>query len=158
MARAYLGLGSNLGDRDGHLGFALARLSRVGTVLARAPVIETDPVDCPAGGMFLNTCVCLETALEPSELLLAATQIERQRGRSRTTRNEPRVLDIDILLYDDLVLCEQALQIPHPRMHERGFVLEPLAEIAPNFVHPSFNVTVRRLLSGLKSAAGEQEA
>ena len=158
MARAYLGLGSNLGDRDGHLGFALARLSRVGTVLARAPVIETDPVDCPAGGMFLNTCVCLETTLEPSELLSAATQIEQQRGRSRTTRNEPRVLDIDILLYDDLVLSEQALQIPHPRMHERGFVLEPLAEIAPNLVHPSFNVTVRGLLAGLKSAAGSQRA
>ena len=157
MARAYLGLGSNLGDRDGHLGFALVRLSRIGTVLARAPVIETDPVDCPAGDMFLNTCVCLETALAPSELLSAATQIERQRGRSRTTRNEPRVLDIDILLYDDLVLCEQALQIPHPRMHERGFVLEPLAEIAPNLVHPSFNVTVRRLLAGLKTAAGKQD-
>lgn len=158
MARAYLGLGSNLGDRDGHLGFALARLSRVGTVLARAPVIETDPVDCPSGGMFLNTCVCLETTLEPPELLSAATQIEQQRGRSRTTRNEPRVLDIDILLYDDLVLSEQALQIPHPRMHERGFVLEPLAEIAPNLVHPSFNVTVRGLLAGLKSAAGSQRA
>lgn len=158
MARAYLGLGSNLGDRGGHLGFALARLREVGIVLARAPVIETDPVDCPAGGMFLNTCVCLETALGPPELLSAATQIERQRGRSRTTRNEPRVLDIDILLYDDLVLCEQALQIPHPRMHERGFVLEPLAEIAPNLVHPSFNVTVRDLLAGLKSAAGKQEA
>lgn len=158
MARAYLGLGSNLGDRDRHLGFALARLGEVGIVLARAPVIETEPVDCPAGGMFLNTCVCLETALEPSELLSAATQIERQRGRSRTTRNEPRQLDIDILLYDDLVLCEKALQIPHPRMHERGFVLEPLAEIAPNLVHPSFNVTVRNLLAGLNSPAGRQEA
>jgi len=158
VARAYLGLGSNLGDRNGHLGFALARLSQVGTVVARAPVIETDPVDCPGGGMFLNTCVCLETALEPPELLSAATQIERQRGRSRTTRNEPRVLDIDILLYDDLVLCEQALQIPHPRMHERAFVLEPLAEIAPNVVHPSFNATVRRLLVGLTSAASKQEA
>lgn len=158
MARAYLGLGSNLGDRGGHLRFALVRLSRVGTVLARAPVIETDPVDCPSGGMFLNTCVCLETALEPWELLSAATQIERQSGRSRTTRNEPRVLDIDILLYDNLVLREQALQIPHPRMHERGFVLEPLAEIAPNLVHPSFKVTVRGLLAGLKSATGQQEA
>ena len=158
MARAYLGLGSNLGDRNGHLGFALAGLSRVGTVLARAPVIETDPVDCPGGGMFLNTCVCLETALEPSELLSALTRIERQRGRSRTTRNEPRALDIDILLYGDLVLCEQALQVPHPRMHERAFVLEPLAEIAPTLVHPSFNVTVRRLLAQLKSAAGKREA
>ena len=158
MARAYLGLGSNLGDRNGHLRFALARLSRIGTVRARAPVIEADPVDCPTGGMFLNTCVCLETALEPLELLSVAAQIEQQRGRIRTKRNEPRVLDIDILLYDDLVLCEQDLQIPHPRMHERGFVLEPLAEIAPNLVHPSFNLTVRNLLAGLKSAAAKQEA
>lgn len=153
MARAYLGLGSNLGDRQGHLRFALAGLSRVGTVLARASLIETEPVDCPGGGMFLNTCVCLESALEPSKLLSAAMRIEQRRGRSRTTRNEPRVLDIDILLYGDLVLCERGLQIPHPRLHERGFVLEPLAEIAPNLVHPSFHVSVRRMLERLDSAA-----
>ena len=158
MARAYLGLGSNLGDRGGHLGFALACLSRIGTVLARGPVIETDPVDCPGGGKFLNTCICLETALVPSELLAAAAQIERQRGRGRTRRNEPRVLDIDILLYGDLVLSGQALQIPHPRLHERGFVLEPLAEIAPNLVHPSLNLTVRGLLAALKGAASRPQA
>lgn len=155
MARAYLGLGSNVGDREGHLRFALAGLSRVGAVLARASLVETEPVDCP-GGMFLNTCVCLESALEPSKLLTAAMRLEQRRGRNRTTRNEPRVLDIDILLYGDLVLCEKGLQIPHPRMHERGFVLKPLAEIAPNLVHPSLNVTVRRLLAGLKDAAGKQ--
>ena len=157
MARAYLGLGSNVGDREGHLRFALAGLSRVGTVLARASLIETEPVDCP-GGMFLNTCVCLESALEPSQLLLAAMRLEQRRGRKRTTRNEPRVLDIDILLYDDLVLREEALRIPHPRMYQRGFVLEPLAEIAPDLVHPSLNVTIRRLLARLKGAAGNQGA
>ena len=157
MARAYLGLGSNIGDREGHLRFALAGLSRVGTVLARASLIETEPVDCP-GGMFLNTCVCLESALEPSQLLLAAMRLEQRRGRKRTTCNEPRVLDIDILLYDDLVLREEALRIPHPRMYQRGFVLEPLAEIAPDLVHPSLNVTIRRLLARLKGAAGNQGA
>ena len=157
MARAYLGLGSNIGDRERHLRFALAGLSRVGTVLARAPVIETEPVDCP-GGMFLNTCVCLESALEPPELLLAAMRLEQRRGRKRTTRNEPRALDVDILLYGDLVLCEKGLQIPHPRMHQRGFVLEPLAEIAPDLVHPSLNVTIRALLARLKGAAGNQGA
>lgn len=152
MARAYLGLGSNVGDREGHLRFALAGLSRVGAVLARASLVETEPVDCP-GGMFLNTCVCLESALEPSKLLSAAMRLEQRRGRNRTTCNEPRVLDIDILLYGDLVLWEKGLQIPHPRMHERGFVLEPLAEIAPNLVHPSLNVTVRRLLAELNGEA-----
>jgi 2-amino-4-hydroxy-6-hydroxymethyldihydropteridine diphosphokinase len=157
VARAYLGLGSNVGDREGHLRFALAGLSRVGAVLARASLVETEPVDCP-GGMFLNTCVCLESALEPSKLLMAAMRLEQRRGRNRTTSNEPRALDIDVLLYGDLVLCERGLQIPHPRMHERGFVLEPLAEIAPNLVHPSFNVTIRRLLAGLNSAAGKQDA
>lgn len=157
MARAYLGLGSNIGDREGHLRFALAGLSRVGTVLARASLIETEPVDCP-GGMFLNTCVCLESALEPPDLLLAAMRLEQRRGRKRTTRNEPRALDVDILLYGDLVLCEKGLQIPHPRMHQRGFVLEPLAEIAPDLVHPSLNVTIRRLLARLKGAAGNQGA
>ena len=159
MARAYLGLGSNIGDREGHLRFALAGLSRVGTLLARASLIETEPVDCPGGGMFLNTCVCLESALEPSKLLSEAMRIEQQRGRNRTTRNAPRVLDIDILLYGDLVLCERGLQIPHPRLHERRFVLEPLAEIAPNLVHPSFDVSVRSLLEGLDTAAdGERRS
>ena len=156
MARSYLGLGSNIGDREGHLRFALAGLSRVGTVLARASLIETEPVDCAGGGMFLNTCVCFESALEPPELLSAAMRIEQQRGRNRTARNEPRVLDIDILLYGDLVLCEPGLQIPHPRLHERGFVLEPLAEIAPNLVHPSFQVSIRRLLEGLDTPADSQ--
>ena len=153
MARAYLGLGSNIGDREGHLRFALSGLSRVGTVLARAPLIETDPVDCPTGGPFLNTCVCLESALEPSKLLSESMRIEQQRGRNRTTRNEPRVLDIDLLLYGDIVLCHNGLVIPHPRMHERQFVLEPLAEIAPNLVHPSLQINVRALLEGLECAA-----
>ena len=154
MARAYLGLGSNLGDREGHLQYALIGLSRIGTVLARAPLIETDPVDCPGGGVFLNTCICLESSLEPSLLLSAAMRIERQRGRNRTKRNEPRVLDIDILLYGDLVLRESDLVIPHPRMHERGFVLEPLFEIAPDLLHPSLNVSVRRLFEIHGSTAG----
>ncbi|MCY4189332.1 MAG: 2-amino-4-hydroxy-6-hydroxymethyldihydropteridine diphosphokinase [Bryobacterales bacterium] len=152
MARAYLGLGSNIGDREEHLRFALAELSRVGTVLARASLVETDPVDCPAGGKFLNTCVCLDTALAPLRLLAAAMHIEQQRGRKRITRNEPRVLDIDILLYGELVLSEQDLEIPHPRLQERGFVLNPLAEIAPNLMHPCAKVSVRTLLAGLKIA------
>ena len=153
MARAYLGLGSNVGGREGHLQFALAELGRVGAVLARAPLIETDPVDCPGGGMFLNTCICLDSSLEPLLLLSAAMRIERQRGRNRTVRNEPRVLDIDILLYGDLVLRESDLVIPHPRMHERRFVLEPLVEIAPDLVHPSLNVSVRGLFERLTSTA-----
>ena len=150
MARAYLGLGSNLGDRLGHLEFGLRELARCGSVLARSPVIETEPVDCPGGGAFLNACVCLDTALDPNALLATALRVESARGRWRRFRNEPRVLDIDLLMVDDIVICEPGLTLPHPRMHDRRFVLEPLAAVAPGVVHPLLGLEVRELLDRLK--------
>ena len=153
MARVYLGLGSNVGRRREHLEFALRELARHGTVLARSPLIETEPVDCPAGGRFLNACVCLETALDAKGLLALAMGIESARGRKRRIRNEPRPLDIDLLLMGDQSFDTKALAVPHPRMHERQFVLEPLAAIAPQLVHPTLSVSVTGLLERLVSPA-----
>lgn len=154
MARAYLGLGSNLGNRLDHIQFGLRELARCGSVLARSPVIETAPVDCPGGGAFLNACVCLDTALEPSALLATALRIENARGRRRRSRNEPRVLDIDLLMVDDVVISEPGLTVPHPRMHDRRFVLEPLAAVAPAVVHPLLGLEIRELLGRLHEGAG----
>lgn len=146
MPRAYLGLGSNLGDRRAHIEYALRKLARHGTVVSRSPLIETEPVDCPAGGKFLNACVCLDTGLSPRALLAAVLRIERRRGRRRGMRNEPRKLDIDLLLVDDIVMTEADLTLPHPRMHMRRFVLEPLAVIAPGLVHPALETPLSELL------------
>lgn len=150
MRRAYFGLGSNLGDRRAHLLHALRELARLGTLLARSPLVETEPVACPGGGLFLNACTCLETALGPRDLLAAALRIERAMGRRRGSRNGPRTLDIDLLLLGDLVLAEPGLALPHPRMHQRAFVLGPLAAIAPDTVHPGLSQPVRVLLGQLQ--------
>ena len=130
-ARAYLGLGSNLGDRAAHLEDAISRLNELGRVVARSHMLETAPWGYADQPDFQNMVVALETALTPRELLAAVKRIERQMGRTPTFRNGPRVVDIDILLYDDRRVNEPGLVIPHPRMGERAFVLEPLAEIAP---------------------------
>ena len=151
MSRAYLGLGSNLGDRAGHLAFGIRELARHGLLVARSPLVETEPVDCPRGGRFLNACVCLEPACSASALLAAALRIERARGRRRQRRNDPRVLDIDLLMVDDIVLARPGLRLPHPRMHQRAFVLEPLAAIAPLAVHPVLNRSVQDLRRRLPS-------
>ena len=154
MARAYLGLGSNLGHRREHLGYAMRALARHGTVTARSPLVKTEPVDCPSGESFLNACICLETDLDPAALMDIALRIERRRGRQRGIRNAPRTLDIDLLLIDDLRIAEPGLVIPHPRMCERRFVLEPLAAIAPQVLHPGRKLTIRQLLRRLPDGAG----
>ena len=149
MPRTYLGLGSNLGDRLGHLGYGFRELAKLGALEARSAILETAPEDCPGGKMFLNACVCLQTKLEPTELLNAALRIERARGRRRNGRNEPRVLDIDLLFVEGRVIREPSLTVPHPRLHTRRFVLEPLAGIAPRVVHPVLGMTVEGLAAGL---------
>ena len=154
MARAYLGLGSNVGNRREHLEFGLRELARYGSVIARSPLLETEPVASPGGGPFLNACVCLETVLDPRELLAAVLGIESARGRRRRLRNEPRVLDIDLLLVDDIVIREPGLTLPHPRMHNRRFVLDPLASVAPEVVHPLLRLNVRELRGRLHEVTG----
>ena len=126
--RAYLGLGSNLGDRGEHLRRAVAALP---DVVAVSPVYETDPVGGPAGQpAFLNLVVALETDLSPRQLLDVARGLEQAAGRVRTEKDGPRTLDVDVLLVGDLTVHEPDLVVPHPRMWQRRFVLAPLADLA----------------------------
>ena len=130
--RAFLGLGSNLGDRRRHLAEAVAALP---DVVAVSPVYETEPVGGPEGqGPYLNLVVQLETERSPHELLALAQRLEAAAGRVRTVRHGPRTLDVDVLLVGDLAVDDESLTVPHPRMHERAFVLAPLADLAPELV------------------------
>jgi 2-amino-4-hydroxy-6-hydroxymethyldihydropteridine diphosphokinase len=138
MARAYLGLGSNLGDRLAHLQFGLDGLAaRAGSVVAISPVYETQPVGGPAQPDYLNAVVAVETELSPRELLGVAKALEAGAGREPPApgnRWGPRPLDIDVLIVGDQRVDEPDLVVPHPRIHQRAFVLAPLADIAPEMV------------------------
>ena len=136
MAHAYLGLGTNLGDREANLRAAIGGLSRFGTITSISSVYRTEPVGYRAQPEFWNLVVELRTELAPEALLRAVQGIEDAQGRVRPFPNAPRVIDIDVLLYDDLVTEAPELTVPHPRMLERGFVLRPLVEIAPELEHP----------------------
>jgi 2-amino-4-hydroxy-6-hydroxymethyldihydropteridine diphosphokinase len=136
--RAFIGLGSNLGDRRAHLSRAVAGLRRQGDVVAVSPLYETEPVGGPPGqGPYLNLVVELLTADGPRGLLDRCRQLEQEAGRVRTVRHGPRTLDADVLLVGDEVVDEDDLQVPHPRLWERRFVLVPLADLAPDLVSPS---------------------
>lgn len=152
MSRAFLGLGSNVGNRQFELDRAVQRLaSHPGVSVKRvAAYLETEPVGYLLQGKFLNTVVEIETTLSPHGLLELARGLEEEAKRTRTIRFGPRTLDVDILLYDDLVLNAPDLVIPHPRMRERGFVLLPLMEIAPETAVPPEGQTVAELLQQLK--------
>jgi 2-amino-4-hydroxy-6-hydroxymethyldihydropteridine diphosphokinase len=138
VARAFLGLGSNVGDRLANLQGALDLMSARPDVrpLRSSRVYETDPVGGPPQPDFLNAVVEVETALSPMELLRACMEVEDELGRVREERWGPRTIDIDVLTLDEEIVDEPDLTIPHPRMHERGFVLVPLLELAPDPVLP----------------------
>ena len=146
---AYLSLGSNIGDREAHLREAIRRLETTGKVSALSSFYETEPVDFTQQALFLNCAVRLETSLAASDLMSRLLEIERELGRERVLKKGPRTIDIDILLFGDLVVNSAELTIPHPAMAERRFVLEPLAEIAPGVVHPVLKKTVWKLLAEL---------
>ena len=148
MKTIYLSLGSNLGEREANLRAAIERLAAPDVRVVRtSPVYETEPVDYIHQRWFLNLAVEAETSLFPMELLARIGKIERTLGRVRKVAKGPRTIDIDILLYGQAVVRSATLEIPHPRMAERRFVLAPLADLAPGLRHPVTHKTVREMLA-----------
>lgn len=145
----YLSLGSNVGDRAANLNAAIGRLDSLGKVVAVSSSYETEPVEFTAQPWFLNCAVKLDTEKMPKQLLRGVLDIERQMGRRRGERKGPRTIDIDILLFGNSIIDTKGLTIPHQAMNTRRFVLEPLAEIAPEIRHPVFKRTVRELRDAL---------
>ena len=152
MHVAYIGFGSNIGDRLGHIQNAIDTLSKTeGITLKKiSSIYKTDPVGYEAQAQFLNGVAAIQTDLPPLSLLRTLKDIEAVVGRQHRIRWGPREIDLDILIYGDLCLQTEKLVIPHPEMHLRRFVLAPLAEIAPDLVHPVFQETVQTLLERLE--------
>jgi 2-amino-4-hydroxy-6-hydroxymethyldihydropteridine diphosphokinase len=154
--QVYVAMGSNLGDRDAHLAAGLAALR--GTegieVVAVSPLYETDPVGPPPQGLYLNGAIQLSTRLDPDALLDRLLEIEAAEGRTRgVDRNVARTLDLDLLLYGDRKLAGPDLEIPHPRLAERPFVLEPLCDLAAEFIHPVLGETIEALALRVRDPA-----
>ena len=145
----YLSLGSNLGDRRANLQAAIAQLGSLGEVAAISSFYETEPVELTAQPWFLNCAVKLDTEKMPRQLIGGILALEKAMGRQRKQKNGPRIIDIDILLFGSSIIELPSLTVPHPKMHERRFVLEPLAEIAPEARHPVLKRTVRELRDAL---------
>jgi dihydroneopterin aldolase/2-amino-4-hydroxy-6-hydroxymethyldihydropteridine diphosphokinase len=147
VAIAYIGIGSNLGNRQKNCSRAIEILVTKGIVIRKkSSVYETEPWGVTDQPRFINMVVEVETELEPHELLRTLKDIEREVGRGETFKWGPRIIDLDILFFNDLFLRDNILQIPHPLMHKRDFVLKPLCEIAPDKIHPLLRVRIRDLL------------
>lgn len=161
MITAYLGIGSNEGDRAQLLSAAIALLGREAglQVTQLSCVREYEAVGGPPQGSFLNAVVAVETMLAPETLLAACQRIEQALGRRPSTvRWGPRPVDLDILFYGDQMISQPSLIVPHPRLHERRFVLEPLAELAPDLVHPVLHRTIRELYDTLCASSAHPAA
>jgi 2-amino-4-hydroxy-6-hydroxymethyldihydropteridine diphosphokinase len=153
LNRVAIAFGSNLGDRESHLDFALDRLRPYLTGLRVSTWHETEPVGVEPQPRFLNGAVIGDTRLSARDLLQKLMEIERERGRDRPRAGAPRTLDLDLIFYGDEVIDEPELRVPHPRFRERMFVLEPLSEIAGTWIDPETGRTVNELLSAKRLAA-----
>ncbi|MEW6068932.1 MAG: 2-amino-4-hydroxy-6-hydroxymethyldihydropteridine diphosphokinase [Nitrospirota bacterium] len=152
MSVVYIGIGSNLGDRHKNCEHAIELLEKRGIIVKKkSSMHETAPWGIKDQPVFINMVIEIETGLKPKELLRLLKDVEKEAGRKETFKWGPRIIDLDILLFDDIVLNENDLKIPHPSMHKRDFVLMPLCEIAPDIKHPVLNLSVKDLMQKLSN-------
>ena len=154
MSTVYIGLGSNLGDRRQNLSQALNLISQHVEIIKLSSVYETEPVGYTRQPLFLNTVCCASTEQSPEQLLILFKEIEAMMGRTPSFTNSPRIIDIDILFYDNKTISTPELTIPHPRITERAFVLVPMLEIAPELTHPENGSTIQELADNLGIVSG----
>lgn len=151
MVNVFIGIGSNLGDKEENIRKAIDLIKEKCKILKISSIYETEPVGYKNQALFLNCAIEIKTNLKPKELLIFLQSIEKRLGRVRTIKNGPRTIDLDILFYANKIVNENNLIVPHPRMHKRLFVLEPLKEICHDFVHPVLKKSVKELRSILKN-------
>ncbi len=150
MTVAYIGLGSNLGDREANLNNALDMLSQRVLIAEISPFYLSEPEVLKDQTDFLNAVACINTDHTPQELLKLLNGIEKRMGRERTFSDAPRPIDLDLLFFGSDIINQPGLEVPHPRAHKRAFVLVPMADVAPDFVHPVLHKTIGELLAGMK--------
>lgn len=155
----YIGVGSNLGNKLDQCNKAISEILKADNnkLLAKSPFFKTSPIGYTSQDWFINGVIKIETDLNPFDLLLTLKSIESKMGRKKTFKWGPRVIDLDILLYDEIEINTANLQIPHPQMHNRKFVLIPLLEIDKDLVHPSFKKTIKALLEEIKEEQGVEK-
>ena len=151
MAKIFLSLGSNLGNKEHNLQSAIKKLSEIIDIKKTSSIYQTEPTDYEEQPNFLNLVIEAETNLSPEELIKSTQKIQKELGtKEKAVRYGPRIIDIDILFYNDLIMKKENLTIPHPRLHERAFVLVPFAEIAPGWIHPSLKKSIVEIKQNLK--------
>ena len=151
MAKAYIGIGSNLGDKQKNISRAVKLLNKKCKILNKSSLYETEPIGFKNQYWFLNCAVGVQTELSPQKLLSFLKSIENSMGRINFMKNGPRIIDLDIIFYGNKIINTSNLIIPHPRLHERLFVLRPLKEIYPELVHPIYKKSVKELMEYVKN-------